>query len=303
MMPNSMKRFLIILLSSISTINMHADITAGKTYRIVLEQNAGKTLFVKNASLDEKAPVVLWTDTDVPAQQWTVLDAGNGEVCFRNVYTGMYLDASSMSLAQRTSPSAWSLVPVDGQDNVYHLKQQKRFLRVAATLDGAQPTVGSSAQNWLFIEVEPRESFDEMARRRMIDGFLNQYVQFKGQSYRTFMNGGWGEAETMEWTREEMEALYVNMQKKAMTDKEFRREILEDANSALEKLAGKELPKGVKVKADEDEAEDEDARQLYIELDVFITFLREIQHLGDYRSRHIIIDLTHQMDHPVFKIL
>lgn len=132
MMPNSMKRFLIILLSSISTINMHADITAGKTYRIVLEQNAGKTLFVKNASLDEKAPVVLWTDTDVPAQQWTVLDAGNGEVCFRNVYTGMYLDASSMSLAQRTSPSAWSLVPVDGQDNVYHLKQQKRFLRVAA---------------------------------------------------------------------------------------------------------------------------------------------------------------------------
>ena len=85
MMPNSMKRFLIILLSSISTINMHADITAGKTYRIVLEQNAGKTLFVKNASLDEKAPVVLWTDTDVPAQQWTVLDAGNGEVCFRNV--------------------------------------------------------------------------------------------------------------------------------------------------------------------------------------------------------------------------
>jgi len=198
MMPNSMKRFLIILLSSISTINMHADITVGKTYRIVLEQNAGKTLFVKNASLDEKAPVVLWTDTDVPAQQWTVLDAGNGEVCFRNVYTGMYLDASSMSLAQRTSPSAWSLVPVDGQDNVYHLKQQKRFLRVAATLDGAQPTVGSSAQNWLFIEVEPRESFDEMARRRMIDGFLNQYVQFKGQSYRTFMNGGWGEAETME---------------------------------------------------------------------------------------------------------
>ena len=90
------------------------------------------------------------------------------------------------------------MVPVDGQENVYHLKQQKRFLRVATTLDGAQPTVGSSAQNWLFIEVEPRESFDEMARRRMIDGFLKQYVQFKGQSYRTFMNGGWGEAETME---------------------------------------------------------------------------------------------------------
>ena len=52
----------------------------------------------------------------------------------------------------------------------------------------------------------------------------------------------------MEWTREEMEALYVKMQKKAMTDQAFRKEILEDANRALEKLAGKELPKGVKVK-------------------------------------------------------
>ena len=38
------------------------------------------------------------------------------------------------------------------------------------------------------------------------------------------------------------------MQKKAMTDQEFRKAILEDANGALEKLAGKELPKGVKVK-------------------------------------------------------
>ena len=52
----------------------------------------------------------------------------------------------------------------------------------------------------------------------------------------------------MEWTKEEMEALYVNMQKKAMTDEEFRKEILADANKALAKLAGKELPEGVKIK-------------------------------------------------------
>ena len=52
----------------------------------------------------------------------------------------------------------------------------------------------------------------------------------------------------MEWTKEEMEALYVNMQKKAMTDEGFRKEILADANKALAKLAGKELPEGVKIK-------------------------------------------------------
>lgn len=53
----------------------------------------------------------------------------------------------------------------------------------------------------------------------------------------------------MEWTKEEMETLYANMQKKAMTDEEFRKEVLADANKALERLAGKKLPEGVKVKA------------------------------------------------------
>lgn len=52
----------------------------------------------------------------------------------------------------------------------------------------------------------------------------------------------------MEWTKEEMEKLYVSMQKKAMTDEEFRKEILADANKALAKLAGKELPEGMKIK-------------------------------------------------------
>ena len=193
-----MKRFLILLLSSIPVIALQAAVAVGKTYSIVSDQNAGKVLFVKNASLDDKAPVVLWTNTDVPAQQWTLLDAGNGEVLFRNVYTGMYLDASSMALIQRSEPAVWTLQPVDEQHNEYNLKQQKRFLRVAATLDGAQPTVGTTAQSWHFVEVEPQESFDEMARRRMIDGFVDHYVQFKGQNYRTFMNGGWGEAEAME---------------------------------------------------------------------------------------------------------
>ena len=52
----------------------------------------------------------------------------------------------------------------------------------------------------------------------------------------------------MEWTKEEMEALYASMQKKAMTDEDFRKEILADANKALAKLAGKELPEGMKIK-------------------------------------------------------
>jgi len=193
-----MKRFLFFFMTVMVVGNIQAAIEPGKTYRIVPDANANKSLFVQNSSQADKAAVVIWTDTDVPAQQWTVLDAGNGNMLLRNVYTGKYLDASSMSLTQRKEPCSWTLVPIDEAQNIYQLKLQKKYLRVVTMTDGAQPLTGITAQNWRFVEVEPQNTFDVVARRRMIDGFLEQYVQFKGQNYRTFMNGGWGEAETME---------------------------------------------------------------------------------------------------------
>ena len=54
--------------------------------------------------------------------------------------------------------------------------------------------------------------------------------------------------ENTKWTQEEMDELYLKMQQKAMTDEEFRKELLEDANKALEKLAEKPLPEGMKLK-------------------------------------------------------
>ena len=54
--------------------------------------------------------------------------------------------------------------------------------------------------------------------------------------------------ENTEWTQEEMDELYLEMQQKAMTDEEFRKELLADANKALGKLAKKPLPEGMKLK-------------------------------------------------------
>ncbi len=51
-----------------------------------------------------------------------------------------------------------------------------------------------------------------------------------------------------EWTQKEIEDLLAEMTRKSMTDMEFRKEVLEDANAALEKLAGRPLPNGVKLK-------------------------------------------------------
>lgn len=57
----------------------------------------------------------------------------------------------------------------------------------------------------------------------------------------------------MEWTKEAVEQLYVEAQKKAATDEGFRKEILADANAALEKLSGKKLPEGMKIKVVEND--------------------------------------------------
>ena len=51
-----------------------------------------------------------------------------------------------------------------------------------------------------------------------------------------------------EWTEKELEELMGKMTKKAMTDTEFRKEVLADATKALEKLAGKALPRGASLK-------------------------------------------------------
>ena len=52
----------------------------------------------------------------------------------------------------------------------------------------------------------------------------------------------------MEWTQKELEELYQAAIKKSMIDKEFRKELMEDSKKAMEKLAGRELPEGFKLK-------------------------------------------------------
>lgn len=57
----------------------------------------------------------------------------------------------------------------------------------------------------------------------------------------------------MSWTQEEMDNLYLEVQKKAMTDAEFRKELLADSSAALEKVAGKKLPEGCNIKVIEND--------------------------------------------------
>lgn len=51
----------------------------------------------------------------------------------------------------------------------------------------------------------------------------------------------------MVWTQESLNALYMQIQKKALVDEEFRNELLEDPNAIIEKESGETLPEGFKV--------------------------------------------------------
>ena len=100
-----------------------AAVENGKTYRIVPDANSKASLFVKNALKADGAPVVVWTETDVPAQQWTVIMLEDGSVALKNVYTEKYLDTKDNLLVQNAQQVTWNLVAVDEANNEYSLAQ------------------------------------------------------------------------------------------------------------------------------------------------------------------------------------
>lgn len=51
----------------------------------------------------------------------------------------------------------------------------------------------------------------------------------------------------MEWTQEKLNELYVKIRKQAITDEEFRKELLADPNRVIERESGQKLPEGFQI--------------------------------------------------------
>lgn len=57
----------------------------------------------------------------------------------------------------------------------------------------------------------------------------------------------------MEWTQEKIDEIYMAVQKKAVTDEEFREELLENPIAAIEKVAAVKLPEDFTIKVVEND--------------------------------------------------
>ena len=119
-------RFLFFLALMMTAISAGA-FEAGQTVRLV---NRGKSVLVKNSSLDENTNVVLWTETNVNSQRWTLSAKGANNFYLTNDYTGFYLagltSGTSGNVGQTNKSTAntrgfWEFVPVEGTTDQYYI--------------------------------------------------------------------------------------------------------------------------------------------------------------------------------------
>ena len=199
----------------LSLVAVQAAPTVGKTYRIVI---SSKSMFVKNASFNPNDDVVLWTETDVPAQRWKLEKATDGKYAFRNLYSGLYLAAKStpaagVTLVQKSSSvkrttGAWNIKPVEGLTDVFTISAgDNEGLCIGidqAAADGNQlklvepATVEKANVYCRIIESEVPTAFDAAVRDEMMQGFINQHYKTATGGHILGKGGWWGDAEMFE---------------------------------------------------------------------------------------------------------
>ena len=195
---------------------LHAgDLIVGNHYTIGLAN--GMTLFTENAGNAVNTPIVLWTDTEVPAQTWTYEADPDKGATFVNCYAGRCLasagskrEGTSVLLRNRTTAASWwGIVPVEGKEDTYSLcvySAADTFLLAAKSLEeGAKlqyvkkSNAEPSLSQWVIRDAAVMaDAFDESVRDAMINGFAAKYYRRSGANYVLAKGGWWGDAEMFE---------------------------------------------------------------------------------------------------------
>ncbi len=213
----TLNRLFLILALMMTAISAEA-FEAGQTVRLV---NSGKSVLVKNSSLDENANVVLWTETNVNSQRWTLSAKGTSTFFLTNDYTGFYLaglsSGTSGSVGQTNkttanSRGAWEFVPVEGTTDQYYIYQgtTRRYALAAAAdaTEGSNLTIVNTASStnidparitWTVEVVEPMaKEFTKDKRDDMMEKWKARAYKKAGTGWVIGNGGWWGDAEMFE---------------------------------------------------------------------------------------------------------
>ncbi|WP_290048328.1 glycoside hydrolase family 76 protein [uncultured Muribaculum sp.] len=183
---------------------------SGKTCSISL---GDKAIFVQNANIQNSKPVVLWSDTRVPAQRWSLEPGDDGTYAFANLYTNYYLGVTRQSagaeICQRVYSmylSRWKLEQCDGGNRLLLAGNEDMCLAASSNDEGAALTlvdknVADPALSVFTItedDITIPTAFDAGVRDAMLDGFLRQYYHDAPVGHVLGGGGWWGDAEMFE---------------------------------------------------------------------------------------------------------
>lgn len=210
-------RFLIALVLMAISFNAKA-FEAGQTIRII---NSNKSILVENSSLDENKPAVLWKETNVNSQRWTIEVKTNGTFLLSNDYTGFYLagltsgtngNVGQVKKSSANSKGSWDFVPVEGATDKYYIFQgtTRRFALAAPETisDGSVPTIIDTTKvtdldkkriTWTVKAVNPIEkAFTKDKRDDMMKKWKARAYKSASTGYVIGGGGWWGDAEMFE---------------------------------------------------------------------------------------------------------
>jgi predicted alpha-1,6-mannanase (GH76 family) len=199
-----MRKLLSIIALLACTLVVQAQPEPGHIYSI--RQN-GKAPFIENASRTAASNVVIWTETNVPAQQWKLTRLNDNTYQFQNVYTGYYLSVNSGSVVQRAKAASrnygvWNIEPVEGKPSFYRLLMKGQALCAPSFTDGDRlSAVEGTADNDVWELVDIADAYTEYSagvRDDIMDGFIKKYYKRASTGYVLGSGGWWGDAEMFE---------------------------------------------------------------------------------------------------------
>jgi predicted alpha-1,6-mannanase (GH76 family) len=196
-----------------------SQIDAGKAYKINSCFTGNKSLSLPNSSLEERANVIAWTETNVPAQRWIASEAGENLFFLTNAYSGIPISESYTrpkagdELIQKSNNEAyskWEFVPVGSSafPDAYYIRffqasgSGNLYMDLTDNSEGAQVRLqtkrtdaDSLRQMWTVVaeEVLPNRVTPSL-RDSVMAGWKNRYFNW----LKSETTGFWGEAEMLE---------------------------------------------------------------------------------------------------------